>query len=131
MKPKLKPDEVWLQKGLGALYEPCSLREMAGLVCPKCEEGYDPGDHLIYIPYLVEDKTVIDTSRAYWHIECFIRDTAGSVGHQARLCSCYGGTAGDPPGLSRHAAARVAYAFFLANQNPPDEEKEVCDRVEK
>lgn len=46
------------------------------------------------------------------HIECGLRSAAGSVGHQTRQCSCYGGTREDPPGMTRREAARAAMTYF-------------------
>lgn len=46
------------------------------------------------------------------HIECFIRQSIGSVGHLRRHCSCYGGTEGDPPGMTRREAAQAALDLF-------------------
>ena len=42
------------------------------------------------------------------HEECAIRSVIGSVGHQRKQCSCYGGTEEDPPGMTKRQAARVA-----------------------
>jgi len=42
------------------------------------------------------------------HFECFVRQTLGSVAHQQRRCSCYGGHDEDPPGMSKRDAARLA-----------------------
>lgn len=47
-----------------------------------------------------------------YHRECFIRSVIGSVGHQQKRCSCYGGKEEDPPGLSKRQAAMVALAEF-------------------
>lgn len=46
------------------------------------------------------------------HYECGLRSMLGSVGHQQRRCSCYGGAEEDPPGLSRREGARAAAAYF-------------------
>jgi hypothetical protein len=50
------------------------------------------------------------------HYECGLRSVIGSVGHQQKRCSCYGGTEEDPPGATRREAARAAAAYFLAEQ---------------
>ncbi len=44
------------------------------------------------------------------HVECLTRGVVGSVGHQMGWCHCPGctGTMGDPPGVSRREAARLA-----------------------
>lgn len=50
------------------------------------------------------------------HEECFMRQIVGSVGHQTKRCSCYGGDYEDPPGMTKREAAKVAYTIFLAHQ---------------
>jgi hypothetical protein len=50
------------------------------------------------------------------HEECFMRQIVGSVGHQTRRCSCYGGDYDDPPGMSKREAAKVAYTIFLTHR---------------
>lgn len=50
------------------------------------------------------------------HHECSLRSVIGSVGHQKRLCSCYGGDQEDPPGLTRREAARAAAEYFDSSQ---------------
>lgn len=53
---------------------------------------------------------------APFHIECEIRAVIGSVGHQLRVCSCFGGQGdGDPEGKTRRECARLAYAHFKQN----------------
>lgn len=47
-----------------------------------------------------------------WHDECGLRSIIGSVGHQERRCSCFGGTEEDPPGLTRREAAVAAALLF-------------------
>jgi hypothetical protein len=42
------------------------------------------------------------------HIECSIRMIVGSIGHQIKTCSCYGGDYEDPPGMTKHEAAHLA-----------------------
>lgn len=54
------------------------------------------------------------------HRECLTRMLAGSLGHQLKMCRCYGGTIEDPSGLTRRQAARLADRFCLiAQDNPP------------
>lgn len=53
------------------------------------------------------------------HHECFVRQTVGSVGHQRRECSCFGGTdAGDPAGLTLRQAAVAAAHEMYRRQHP-------------
>jgi hypothetical protein len=47
-----------------------------------------------------------------FHRECMLRSIVGSVAHQTRRCSCYGGTEDDPPGLTKREAARKAFELF-------------------
>ena len=46
------------------------------------------------------------------HVECEFRQVAGSVGHQMKRCTCYGGTEEDPVGMTPREAARAAYDLF-------------------
>jgi hypothetical protein len=46
-----------------------------------------------------------------FHLECWIRATVGSLGHQQGRCACFGGTADDPPGHTRREAARAAWDY--------------------
>jgi hypothetical protein len=46
------------------------------------------------------------------HYECSLRSVIGSVGHQQKLCSCYGGDQEDPPGMTRREAAKAAALYF-------------------
>lgn len=48
------------------------------------------------------------------HLECVLRMAVGSVGHQRRECSCFGGTKDDPEGMTRREAARAACDLFNA-----------------
>lgn len=50
------------------------------------------------------------------HEECFMRQIVGSIGHQTRRCSCFGGDYDDPPGMSKRDAAKIAYTVFLAHR---------------
>ncbi len=47
------------------------------------------------------------------HRACAVRWRMGSVGHQQKKCPCYGGTEGDPPGVSKRAAADAAESETL------------------
>jgi len=42
------------------------------------------------------------------HRECFMRSIVGSVAHQQRRCSCYGGSGEDDDGLTPRQAAQAA-----------------------
>jgi hypothetical protein len=71
-----------------------------GQACLLCEEA------------IAEDD--IGTIRAgqVIHYECQMRSVIGSVGHQLRRCSCFGGTEEDPPGMTRRQAAQAACALW-------------------
>ena len=72
--------------------------------CPHCGE-----------PILSEESArLINGGAALMHAECLIRVVAGSVAHQLRRCSCFGGTEEDPPGATRRQAAKEAESLFAA-----------------
>jgi hypothetical protein len=60
----------------------------------------------------------------YWHRNCWLRQTVGSVGHQMRRCGCYvgmdnPGRMDDPPGLSDREAADAAVQLFYDAAGQP------------
>lgn len=55
----------------------------------------------------------------FYHRECQLRSTLGSVGHQLRRCPCYGGDLEDPPELSKRDAARAAVLLHRALAGRP------------
>jgi hypothetical protein len=71
-----------------------------GLPCLWCKESITPSD-----------SGWGQTADGPWmHVECFVRQMAGSVGHQLKLCPCFGGTyEGEPETLSKRDAARAAW----------------------
>lgn len=46
------------------------------------------------------------------HRECYLRAIVGSVAHQQRRCSCYGGSDKDEDGMTHRQAARAAMAYW-------------------
>lgn len=68
-----------------------------GATCLLCEDLIDEGD-----------VGSINTAGQVTHYECLMRMVVGTVGHQRGLCSCFGGTEEDPPGLTRREAAIAA-----------------------
>lgn len=52
------------------------------------------------------------------HLECFLRQSFGSVGHQLGLCICFGGPGwlDDPPNLTKREAAVAAVAWFRTHR---------------
>lgn len=55
-----------------------------------------------------EDGEVINDGKDRLHLDCMTRMLVGSVGHQNKTCSCYGGHDEDPPGLTAREAATAA-----------------------
>lgn len=53
------------------------------------------------------------------HRECFLRQIFGSVSHQAKMCSCFvpGSSCGDPEGMSKREAARMAVKMFYQGRD--------------
>ncbi len=81
-----------------------------GQPCLWCKEPIQEGDKGVVMPNvsgiaIAEAKVSLEPT----HYECLMRQILGSVGHQKGLCSCYGGTEEDPPGLSKREAACAAY----------------------
>lgn len=84
---------------------PCPVGER----CLHCEEPIAATDTGFMVPYL--DVPGASDARNYdkpFHFECFLRGIVGSVGHQLKQCSCYGGTREDPEGYTKRQAAVAA-----------------------
>lgn len=81
-----------------------------GQRCMHCEEPIAGDDDGLLMPALHADRTA--TVEAL-HRECDLRMVIGSVGHQLKRCSCFGGTMDEPPGMSRRDAARAAEILFV------------------
>lgn len=75
-----------------------------GVPCLYCEEPIAEGDQ-------GEMVGAADGLQPI-HKECLLRQTLGSVAHQERLCACYGGKQGDPPGMTRRQSAIEAWEHF-------------------
>src|SRR6267154_2163778 len=71
-----------------------------GETCIWCNEQFIEGD-----------KGFVDAGGTPQHRECWFRSIFGSVGHQKRTCSCFGGSEDDPPGMSKRQAAIAACEF--------------------
>lgn len=69
------------------------------LICAWCGEAIAEGSEIEQGPL---------------HFECGLRSALGSIGHQKKACSCYGGQQEDPPGMTRRQAAAAAalYHYF-------------------
>lgn len=59
----------------------------------------------------IKPDEVIQAS-PFHHHECLVRSIVGSIGHQLRMCHCYGGTWDDPPELTLRESARLANEYF-------------------
>jgi hypothetical protein len=68
-------------------------------------------------PLLAGDDGWILCNGAVLHHECNLRGVVGSVAHQERRCSCFGGTANDEEdGMTRRQGARAAVEYFEMHQ---------------
>jgi hypothetical protein len=81
-----------------------------GEACAWCEEPIEAKDFGYVVPGFYRSGV----REKPWHQECFLRQVVGSLGHQERRCTCYGGEENDPVGFSRRQAARMAVAKFHA-----------------
>lgn len=84
-----------------------------GMACIHCEELITEDDSGVLMPHVNLGMMVTIGAR---HRECYLWHIFGSIGHQRRLCSCYGGTLEDPPELTARQAARVAVEYFESRQ---------------
>jgi hypothetical protein len=91
-------------KEVQTLADLCALATDGKLVCRWCDEPVSLHE-LRYLAVITETGQVT-------HYECVVRSAAGSVGHQKKLCSCYGGKEEDPPGMTRREAAKAAAELF-------------------
>lgn len=91
-----------------------------GHFCMWCEEEFVEGDKGFLIgqgQVLVDnnnDQVFEELAPVFLavHLECFLRQTLGSVGHQTKQCSCFGGILEDPPELTKRQAARAAVDVY-------------------
>ncbi|MGZ8317534.1 MAG: hypothetical protein ACXWVD_00395 [Telluria sp.] len=76
-----------------------------GALCMLCNETVAEGD-----------IGNIDEAGNAMHYECQMRGVIGSVAHQEKRCSCYGGTEPDlPDGMTRRQAALAAVRLWEKN----------------
>lgn len=71
-----------------------------GIPCLWCKEPIQEGD------------TGTLSRRDPLHYECGLRSAVGSVGHQKRQCSCFGGNQEDPEGMTKRQAAIAAATYW-------------------
>lgn len=82
-------------------YESCEVP--VGQFCSWCNEMVTEDDEGFFI----------DGDKKPYHIECHLRSITGGANHLLKLCSCFGGDEEpDPPQLSKHDAAKLAYKIF-------------------
>lgn len=79
-----------------------------GQTCQWCDEPIELTDSGIIMPFFDGTKS----TEVAQHRVCHLRQIFGSVGHQNKKCSCFGGTEEDPPHMTRRQAAEAAYALF-------------------
>lgn len=111
---------VWFGTGWGAPLcdETTQVPVPAGASCLWCDETIEA------------DATGWgQTASGPWaHVECFMRQMLGSVGHQLRLCSCHGGDYEDPPTLTLREAAKAAWDQAQGLRDQPQQPYIVCPR---
>lgn len=92
-----------------------------GQLCGLCEEPVEHSDTGTLQAFSNRSPG------AQWHVswrpvhyECSMRAVIGSVAHIEGRCSCYtpGAGEGDPPGVSRRQAARLAVEAFRKRESP-------------
>lgn len=80
------------------------IKTPVGQECMHCHEAIKEGD--------VGTMQHFNGALVPLHHECALRGIAGSVGHQRKLCSCFGGTEEDPEGMTTRQAAIAAADYF-------------------
>lgn len=85
--------------------------------CVHCGEVIEEGDDGWVMPGSPVEAT--------FHRYCFLRSIIGSVAHQQKRCSCYGGVGEDDPKLTpRQAAEAAAHEYALGFlEHPPSKPK--------
>lgn len=64
--------------------------------CAWCEEP------------VLDNEPMAEHGDAMYHEECEVREFQGPASHFMQECPCFGGTRGDPPGMSKRDSARLA-----------------------
>lgn len=79
-----------------------------GEKCSWCDEQIMEGDDGLLIPHIGAEVSEMPR-----HQECFLREVIGSLAHQQKRCSCFGGfDEEDSPLVSKRQAAKDAVAYF-------------------
>jgi hypothetical protein len=74
-------------------------------LCCWCEESFLEGE----VGFVMDQITHDEAKDSFWHRECLIRNVMGSVAHQRKECSCFGGEGEDDSSLTKREAAKAAY----------------------
>lgn len=82
-----------------------------GELCLYCDGPIFENDRGFSMPCGADEDGVIAAPE---HFECFVRQIFGSVAHQEKRCTCYGGTGTDDDDgeLTRRGSALLAFAEF-------------------
>lgn len=90
-----------------------------GGLCSWCEEEIVEGDQGFVLPQgnaiIQNEEKVFDRMEVAFrpvHLDCFLRQIYGSVGHIEKKCSCHGGDREDPPGLTVRQAATASVKLY-------------------
>ncbi len=88
-----------------------------GAECGWCEESVADDDSGVSLPYATKPMQVIN-----YHLNCWLRQIFGSLGHQAGECVCHKDVRhsepGDPPEMTlREAADAAVEAFYERNSD--------------
>ena len=95
------------QKFCAPIYEACEEIDPPVLApCARCGELIRSTDSGFAVPVLGEPLL------AAYHRACFLRGITGSVAHQKKQCSCFGGAGEDDPSLSPRQAAEAAVKLW-------------------
>jgi hypothetical protein len=76
--------------------------------CVQCKEAVLEGEYGVTMPQLLILPAGREVVTGVLHRECYLRQIYGSVGHQRRKCSCFGGIEEDPVDMTVREAARAA-----------------------
>lgn len=110
-----------LNPGASVESEKNNEQPQPGEMCPHCEEGFVKGDRVSRVPHCAGDST----GHLFWHYECLIRLTMGSVMHQDRVRSGLGcdSRCKDDPGLTPRQAAKAAEDYWERTRMKDEGEK--------
>lgn len=103
---------AWCNHGSASGDEPFyeRVRPPVGVPCMHCEEPFTLMDDGEMVPHWDGEGGAAERP---WHRECLLRSVLGSVGHQLRKCSCFGGEMEDPPGFTKRECAMLAMGISM------------------